>query len=186
MRQWPLCGLGVYYHQRLWYLGSQVGENFSYPTRREDRVEISFGNRSSSEPKRCSSCFSQQFLLHPAVIRRLHKTHKIRCALTFASGEVRVTFGKTKHFQDIGLKGKCIQNSVHMRRFYPINIMYIMNMKVWCLLLFHDKTVGPIGMKFGKKISYKLYWHKKYFWRELPNFSKIKIIDITIYSKNIF
>ncbi|XP_036340346.1 uncharacterized protein LOC118749652 [Rhagoletis pomonella] len=41
--------------------------SLSNPTKRDDRVEISFEGHASSDPKKCANYFSRQFTLHPSV-----------------------------------------------------------------------------------------------------------------------
>ncbi|XP_036317365.1 uncharacterized protein LOC118732343, partial [Rhagoletis pomonella] len=40
--------------------------SLSNPTKRDDRVEISFEGHASSDPKKCANYFSRQFTLHPS------------------------------------------------------------------------------------------------------------------------
>ena len=87
-------------------------KSLSNPSRKEDRVAVTFGERTVTDPKRCAGLFNRQFVEHPEcdkakrrVLRRIHSLRVEESPPQFTVGEVADVIKSAKSSKALGPDG---------------------------------------------------------------------------------
>lgn len=87
-------------------------KSLSNPSKRDDRISITFADKTFSDPKRCASSFSRQFIEHPerdkakrSIVRKLHDLRVTDEPHAFTSTEVAEAINRAKPSKALGPDG---------------------------------------------------------------------------------